>query len=146
MNTRRQQTGAMLLEALIAILIFSMGILAVVGLQAASVKASSDAKYRSDASLLANQLIGQMWAGDRTPATLQANFNSPAGASYATWQADVVAALPGVANTPPTVLVQPAVGTSTTTSLVTIAIYWKLPSEPASAPTHQYITIAQISP
>jgi type IV pilus assembly protein PilV len=146
MNTRKQQTGSMLLEGLIAILIFSMGILAVVGLQAGSIKASSDAKYRSDASLLANQLIGQMWASDRTPATLQTKFSSPGGASYAAWQTDVTAALPGVANNPPTVLLTPAVGTTTTSSLVTITIFWKMPSEPATAPTHQYTTIAQISP
>lgn len=146
MNARRPQTGSMLLEALIAILIFSMGILAVVGLQAASVKASSDAKYRSDASLLANQLVGQLWASDRTPATLQANFSSPAGPLYAAWQADVVANLPGVATTPPIVLVTPAVGTTTTSSLVTITIFWKMPSEAAAAPSHIYTTLAQITP
>ena len=33
---RRSQAGAMLLEALIAILIFSLGILAIIGLQAQS--------------------------------------------------------------------------------------------------------------
>lgn len=59
---RNSQSGAMLLEALIAILIFSLGILAVIGLQAQSIRNSSEAKYRSDASYLANQLIGRMWA------------------------------------------------------------------------------------
>ena len=56
----------MLLEAFIAILIFSMGILAIVGMQASAVKTSADAKYRSEASLLANELIGQMWVSNRT--------------------------------------------------------------------------------
>ena len=41
-------------------------VLAVVGMQSAAVKAASDAKYRSDANLLANELIGQMWTGNRT--------------------------------------------------------------------------------
>lgn len=59
---RYSQSGAMLLEALIAILIFSLGILAVIGLQAQSIRNSAEAKYRSDASYLANQLIGRMWA------------------------------------------------------------------------------------
>jgi len=59
---RDSQSGAMLLEALIAILIFSLGILAVIGLQAQSIRNSAEAKYRSDASYLANQLIGRMWA------------------------------------------------------------------------------------
>ena len=51
----------MLLEGLIAIVIFSLGVLAIVGMQASMVRASSDAKYRVDASFLANQKIGQMW-------------------------------------------------------------------------------------
>lgn len=55
------QRGSMMLEALISILIFSIGILAIIGLQAASIKMSSDAKYRSDASFLASQLVAQMW-------------------------------------------------------------------------------------
>lgn len=55
------QRGSMILEALISILIFSMGILAIVGLQANSIKMSSDAKYRTDASLLADRLVGMMW-------------------------------------------------------------------------------------
>lgn len=59
---RRDQSGAMLLEALIAILIFSLGILAIIGLQAQSIRNSAEAKYRSDAAYLANQLIGRMWA------------------------------------------------------------------------------------
>ncbi|MBK8385246.1 MAG: hypothetical protein IPL11_06065 [Candidatus Accumulibacter sp.] len=61
-NTDKAQAGVMLLEALIGILIFSLGILSLVALQATSIQLTSDAKYRTDASLLANRLIGQMWA------------------------------------------------------------------------------------
>lgn len=52
----------MLLEALIAILIFSFGVLGLVGLQASMVKSTSDAKYRSTANYIAQQRIGEMWA------------------------------------------------------------------------------------
>lgn len=55
------QDGMMLLEALIAILVFSVGILGMVSLQAISIKSSADAVFRSEASHLANQIIGQMW-------------------------------------------------------------------------------------
>ena len=51
-----KQSGVMLLEALIAILIFSLGVLGIVGMQASAVKASRDAKYRADAGLLAARL------------------------------------------------------------------------------------------
>lgn len=143
----RQQRGSALLEALIAILIFSIGILSIVALQATSVKLSSDAKYRSDASLLADQLIGDMWVDDRTQATLQANFQGAGGvggANYTAWLANVNAALPGVsgvAANQPSVVIAPIAGTTVSSSLVTITIFWRAPSETTP---HQYITTAQI--
>lgn len=147
-SSPRQQQGSMILEALIAILLFSMGILAIVGLQAASIRLSTDAKYRSDASLLANQLIGQMWVSDRTAATLQEKFGSASPAasavSYATWLANVNATLPGVSGvtaTQPTVTVSTA---AATLGEVTITLRWKMPGEAASAVAHQYVVTAQI--
>ena len=137
MNIRKQQTGAMLLEALIAILVFSIGILAIIGLQAAAVRASSDGKYRSDASLLANQLVGQMQVSDRTSATLQTNFQT-GGTAYNAWLADVQSALPQVAANPPTVVIVPGV---TAGSVATITIFWQLPG---AADVHQYSTVVPI--
>jgi type IV pilus assembly protein PilV len=131
-----KQAGSMLLEALIAILIFSMGILAIVGLQAASLKSANDARYRTTASLLANELIGQMWVSDRTTANaLQTKFNSPGGAAYTAWLANVQnvqTGLPGVANTTVNVAAD---------RTVTISISWKSPSEPTA---HTYVAVAQI--
>jgi type IV pilus assembly protein PilV len=66
----------MLLEALIGILIFSLGILSLVALQATSIQLTSDAKYRTDASLLANRLIGQMWASGLAPDALETAFEN----------------------------------------------------------------------
>ena len=56
------QQGAILLEGLIAILLFSMGILAIVGLQATAIKTVADSQYRLQASFLANRLVAEMWA------------------------------------------------------------------------------------
>ena len=106
-----KQSGVMLLEALIGILIFSIGILAVVGLQSLSVKNQADAKYRADASYLANQIIGQMWA-DRANLALYAHNPTPAvttlapptcnpistpsaNANVTAWTGKVSATLPG---------------------------------------------------
>jgi len=58
----KQQGGVVLLEGLIAIVIFAFGVLAIVGMQASTMRATSDAKYRVDASFLINQTLGQMWA------------------------------------------------------------------------------------
>jgi type IV pilus assembly protein PilV len=69
-----KQTGSILLEAMIAILIFSMGVLAIVGLQAAMIKNTADSKYRLDASYIAQQRIGLMWSDPVNIATyLEAN-------------------------------------------------------------------------
>ena len=141
----RGQAGSMLLEAFIAILIFSMGVLAIVGMQASAVKTSADAKYRSEASLLANELIGQMWVSDRTTATLQANFQSGGGTpnAYTAWYAGFNDAnpgpsiLPGSSANPPTVTIQP-------TGVVTVQVFWQAPNEPALATPHSYTVVAQI--
>lgn len=61
----RFQQGATLIEALVAVLIFSIGILAVIGIQALAVQVTADAKYRADASFIANQALGRIW-GDPT--------------------------------------------------------------------------------
>lgn len=140
MRTKQKQLGSqdgiVLLEGLIAILIFSLGILAIVGMQAVAVKQATDAKYRSDASMLAEQLIGTMWASDRTPATLQSNFNT-GNSGYNTWLAKVTSTLPGAADNPPTVQVSSAGET-------TITIYWRAPTEAVTTAAHQHITIAVI--
>lgn len=140
-NYRKNQSGSMILEAMVSLLIFSMGILAIVGLQAASVSASTEARYRTEASMLANQLIGQMWVSNRNSVNLQSYSLT---ANYIAWSASVSNTLPGVAANPPTLTVVPNVGPNTTSSLVTITVFWKSPNEPAANPAHQYVAIAQI--
>lgn len=143
-TSAHDQQGAMLLEALIAILIFSMGILAIVGLQAASVRMSGDAKYRTDANMLANKIIAQMWVDDRTPAVLQAKYgNGASGVGYTNWASEVQATLPRVAENLPTINVFQAAGTNTITSVVTVTVFWNLPGE-APANRHFATVIAQI--
>ena len=66
MNMKRaktQQTGSMILEALVAILIFSIGILSLIGMQATAINTVADSKDRSTAGFLANQIVGTIWAG-----------------------------------------------------------------------------------
>lgn len=147
---RKTQSGIMLLEALIAIFIFSIGILGVVGMQASTIAASRDAKFRSDAGHLANELVGQMWVSSRDGATLQSAFqgDGPAnaaltdGATYTAWLARVSATLPGVADNPPTVTVVPgAMGPPATASIVTITVRWQAPN---NVTPHSYRLLAQI--
>lgn len=143
LRTPASQRGSMLLEALVAILIFSVGILAVVGMQATAVKAAADSKYRSEASLLANELLGQMWITNRNAATLKTNFEGSDGSGgtyYNNWYANVAATMPGVSTTANA----PSVTVDGSTGLVTVVVFWKLPSEPSGASAHNYTVVAQV--
>src|SRR3954453_16828459 len=78
------ERGSILLEALIGILVFSLGVLGLVGLQAASIKNTSEARYRTQAAYLTDQLIAQMWVDNKV--TLTVNYASPSGSLYVTWR------------------------------------------------------------
>ena len=157
---RKAQAGVMLLEALIAILIFSLGILSLVALQGTSIQLTSDAKYRTDASMLANKLIGQMWASGGTATDLAANFASPDGKDYKTWRDQDVKAtnsLPGIVaegehvkSTLPTVRVvevKDAAGKpppGATAATVEITIFWRTPQMKAEDDGHRHVVTTQI--
>jgi type IV pilus assembly protein PilV len=135
-QTQKSQQGVMLLEALVAILIFSIGIVAVMGMQAASIAQVTQAKFRTDASYLANQIIGKMWVD-------LPNVPSYATAGYtgrSAWDTVVADTLPQgtatitVAGTAWSAAgaVPPAPGAT-----VTVTINWKLPEETVS---HKFVT------
>ena len=132
----------MLLEALIAILIFSIGILAVVGLQAVSVKNVTDAKYRTQAAFLADKLLSQMWidAGNI------ASYSYPGSGGVPTrltgWVGQVNTQLPAAASVPPIVTVT---GASPAGATVSIQVRWQLPEEQSqNLPPHNYTVIAAV--
>jgi type IV pilus assembly protein PilV len=114
------QRGVVLLEAMIAILIFSMGVLAIVGLQAAMIKNTADSKFRADAGFIAQQRIGQMWADpDNVVSYLEANT-------------DISTLLPSGTRT----VTQPVAGQ------FTVTVTWHEPSDPAP---HNFTTTARIT-
>lgn len=57
---RKSQRGIALMEALVGLLIFSFGVLGLIGLQANMSKAQSSAKFRAEAASLAEDLFGRM--------------------------------------------------------------------------------------
>lgn len=63
---RRSQAGVALLEVLVAVLLFSLGLLGLIGLQARAVSFSVDAEDRNRAALLANELVALMWLNRST--------------------------------------------------------------------------------
>lgn len=78
MNKRasRVQRGFLLIEAMIAILIFSLGILGMIAMGGTAIGAQSDARYRTDAQRLVDEIAGNIALDvDRTsPTALQASL------------------------------------------------------------------------
>lgn len=111
------QQGAALLESLIAVLIFSMGILALAGLQGVMIKNTSDAKYRAEATFIAQQRLGLMWVGTSL-------------ADYAEVDTDISTLLPSGTRS---VTVSPE-------RVITVTVTWRVPGEAA----HSYSTNARI--
>ncbi len=112
--------GIALIEALIAILIFSFGVLGIVGLQASMTRAQGSAKFRADASYLANELMGTMWSDiPNLSAYDTASARCDAYPRCQTWKTKVQGGLPGG---------EPVVVAAADGS-VTITINWSVPGE-----------------
>ena len=139
----RRQQGVFLIEALLGILIFSLGILALIGMQAAAISAQSDARYRIEAANLAEKMQNNIWLNvDRsTPANLAtslANFShNESGANCAfsgtpsadalvtAWVTEVRAAGSGLPNA--TAAMQQILVNTGTFNRVTITVCWQPP-------------------
>jgi type IV pilus assembly protein PilV len=138
----------MLLEALIAILIYSIGILAVVGMQATAMKAVTDARSRSEAALYANQLLAQIW-------TDAANADQYAYAGTGTvptrlqgWHDQVTGVtgsrgLPGASVLKPKVTISSFVAGKGAT--IKVEVFWRAPEETTQGlPAHNYTVLASV--
>jgi type IV pilus assembly protein PilV len=146
----------MLIEALVGILIFSIGILAMVGLQAVSMRNSVEAKYRSDASYLANAIVSQMWTDANLTTYAHKPVDgatpcSPSGGDSANgrvtaWLAAVAQTLPSaVAARQQIVVTQPAVPVDSpvaSRNIVTVTVCWMSPQDQT---WHNFRTIAYVN-
>lgn len=60
-SARASQSGVALIEVLVSVLLFSLGILGLIGLQARAINLSVDAEDRNRAALIANDIATTMW-------------------------------------------------------------------------------------
>jgi type IV pilus assembly protein PilV len=130
MRTNKHQAGVMLIEALIGILIFSIGILALLGMQGAAIKNTTDARYRSEAAYFANQILGQMWVDDNNQLARYDTANPAAYLPRDTWVNTVAARLPGVTiggALSPTIQVGPGAGL--VDREVRVQVQWRQPGD-----------------
>lgn len=125
-TTPKNQTGTILIESLVAILIFSIGVLALVGFQANAIKANTDSRARAEASYLADQILGDIWAGDKkNPKNYVGTYND----GTTTWGKQVQA----LKFTSATVEVN--------TDQVTVTISWKTPG----GGTHNFVQTGRVN-
>jgi type IV pilus assembly protein PilV len=122
-TARRNQTGVALIEVMVSLLIFSVGVLGMVAMQGKSISYAVSAEDRSRAALLTNEIVAAMWLeGTATPSTMDA------------WKARVKN--PVAAGLPNAV---PSVSGPDTDGVITVSIQWQAHSKTSSetsATTH----------
>lgn len=150
-HPRRASRGATLIEALIAVLVFTIGLLGIMKTHADGIVRSRDAMFRAEAAALAHELIGIMWT-DR--ANLAAYQHRPSGSACAgtgaagtspnllNWMNEFTTAatgrqLPGATSA----LQQVVVDTSVTPAIVRVHLCWQPPQ--ATGPS-QFVAVAQV--
>ena len=88
-SRRAAQRGAFLIEAMIAIVVFSVGMLAILGVVGKMSVSSSDARYRVEAAQYAESILAEMRLYD--PATRAADYAS-GGTRFTAWTTRITAA------------------------------------------------------
>lgn len=149
---RAGQGGFFLIEALIALLIFSLGILGMVGMGGAAISAQSDAQYRTEAANWANEIAMQIALNvDRTnlAVSLPEFAHQPVDGGYCTfggsastqgvvtgWVDKVSGAVPGTPGLPGASNVSQQIQVDVSAGAhnkVTVTICWQPPSSSAIA-------------
>lgn len=149
-----KQAGIVLIDAMIAIVIFSIGILGMVALQGSAIEMTTASSYRINAAMLTDHVIAQMWASDLTK--LPNDFKGSkgkGGAGYTAWfdaldctiqpQQRFHNCLPGVKANPPSIdVVRQAIShTGNTEYQVTVTVYWQAPTDHS---VHKYVSVTAI--
>ena len=116
------QQGMALLEALIAILLFSIGVLGIVALQAKASQFSVDSEDRTRAAMLANEIVSQMWEAGST--------SDCSSIATSTVSSRSELALPG----------SNASCATDSAGVVTITVTWKAPWRKSSEQSNTYVT------
>ena len=134
MSSRR--IGSALIESLLAVLVFSVGLLSLLALLTATLKESDNARYRSEASLLATDLVSRMWSGERSLQSLRQRF-TPAADEYQRWLERVRSTLPGITDNQnlPELLIDDE-------RTISLTLRWQIPSDTQQ---HQLVVVTRLT-
>jgi type IV pilus assembly protein PilV len=130
-NNRRRLAGVSLIEVLVSILIFSFGIVGLIGLQARALQYSTSAEDTARAALLANELSTAIIVSQPNPRAAAIVVPAPALAAWQLRVADTTNG--GLPNGLGTV-------TALTPNTADIKVEWTPPSAPAGATPNKYVT------
>jgi type IV pilus assembly protein PilV len=119
------QRGIVLVEVLVAILLFILGVVGLVGLQSSMTRAQTEAKIRADATFLATEVMGRLWS-DVNNVSLYNGGGCAGLPRCKEWQDKVSRELPGGTG---------AITVDALTGDVAVTVSWSLPS----GETHQYV-------
>jgi type IV pilus assembly protein PilV len=130
-----------LIEVLVTLVIISVGLLGIAALQLTTVRNNFDAFVRSQAAVLASDMLDRMRANRRQAATYvfavgaAAPTNTPAGVDINQWRNTIAAQLPnGVGG----------INFDAASQVVTITIQWGERSQVANDRTLTFTTSSQI--
>lgn len=130
---RDGQHGIALIEVLVSVLLFSLGVLGLIGLQARAIGLSVDAEDRNRAALIANDIATAMWTQDTVsidPDAGEVSWNERAS--------DLAAG--GLPNAE--VVINP----DTTARTANITITWSPPQRPDGEPVSRLTTTVALPP
>lgn len=123
--------GVALIEVLVALLIFMLGVLGLIGMQSTLTKAQSDSKIRADAANLASEVVGRMWT-DINNLTGYEGDTSCTAAGCNEWRSKIGQVLPGGGA---------AITVDEGTGDVSVTLTWTVPG----GETHKFVTQTTIA-
>jgi type IV pilus assembly protein PilV len=125
MKIKHNSSGVVLLEVLISMVLFSFGVLGMIGLQVIATQNSVNSQDRAVASILANDMVSLMWIKKSDSITAAA-----IATDIAVWKTKVSQS----------VLANPLGDVTQAGNVITVTVTWKAPTKTSSDNRNKYET------
>jgi len=140
---RRDQNGGGLVEGLMSLVVLSVGILALIGMQATLIQDNSESRVRMQAGFFATSVLGMAAANPQNVGCFIVNSAQSAAcvsvdaqAQTTGWVDQVMNVLPDAATVPPQVSYDSANGQ------LTVTLRWRMRGDSV---VHNYVAATQVS-
>jgi type IV pilus assembly protein PilV len=135
---RATARGFVLIEALVGLMIFTIGVLGLIGVQTAMVRAQTSANFRAEAAQLASDVVGRMWVDTANVADYLDPDACQANTLCNEWLERVASRLPGG--------VAPVIAQASASDPISITISWVVPGETDNGGLHAFRTVTSVTP